>query len=69
MVEGGGRVISSFLSENFVDRVVITVAPQYVGGYKALVLPLVVMPEIRNAQVKKFGKDYVIWGEVGRETL
>ncbi len=33
MVEGGGRVISSFLAAQLVDRLVVTVVPRIMGGY------------------------------------
>ncbi|KAJ3020872.1 UNVERIFIED_CONTAM: 2,5-diamino-6-(ribosylamino)-4(3H)-pyrimidinone 5'-phosphate reductase [Siphonaria sp. JEL0065] len=37
MVEGGARVISSFLNSDLVDRIIITIAPLFVGdGVKAI---------------------------------
>lgn len=36
MVEGGARVITSFLSLNLVDRMVITIAPKLLGGLHAV---------------------------------
>jgi hypothetical protein len=33
MVEGGGRVIRSFLEGSLADRVVLTIAPLWLGGY------------------------------------
>ena len=39
MVEGGGRVISSFLKSGLVDSLVVTLAPSFIGqgglSYKA----------------------------------
>ncbi len=64
MVEGGGRIISSFLSEDLVDQVIITIAPQFVGGYKSLDRPLNNMPTLVNEEIEKYGKDFVIWGDV-----
>lgn len=64
MVEGGGEIISSFLSENLVDRAVITIAPQYVGGYTIPGLTYEKMPMLKNERVDKYGKDFVIWGDV-----
>lgn len=64
MVEGGGQIISSFLSENLVDRVIITIAPQFVGGYKGIETPFGEIPELSNVGIEKYGKDYVIWGDV-----
>ena len=64
MVEGGGQVISSFLSENLVDRAIITMAPQFVGGYKGLETVIDQNSELVNEGVEKHGKDYVFWGEI-----
>lgn len=64
MVEGGGQVISSFLSENLVDRAIITIAPQFVGGYKGLETVIDPNSELVNEGVEKHGKDYVFWGEI-----
>ncbi|HLD94774.1 MAG TPA: RibD family protein [Anaerolineales bacterium] len=64
MVEGGGQVISSFLSENLVDRAIITIAPQFVGGYKGLETVIDQNSELVNEGVEKHGKDYVFWGEI-----
>jgi 3,4-dihydroxy 2-butanone 4-phosphate synthase/GTP cyclohydrolase II len=63
MVEGGGEVISNFVAERLIDRVVITIAPQFVGGYKPL-------PDLANGLTlvnegsAQFGKDIVFWGDV-----
>jgi GTP cyclohydrolase II len=35
MVEGGARVITSFLNQQLVDRILITIAPLFVGGVHA----------------------------------
>ncbi len=34
MVEGGGEVIASFVSQSMIDIAVVTIAPVYLGGYK-----------------------------------
>jgi GTP cyclohydrolase II len=36
MVEGGARIITSFLAEQVVDQVVITIAPLLIGGLRAV---------------------------------
>lgn len=64
MIEGGGQVISSFLSDRLVDRVIITIAPQFVGGYKGLQSEADKMPALLNIGLEKYGKDFVIWGDV-----
>jgi 3,4-dihydroxy 2-butanone 4-phosphate synthase/GTP cyclohydrolase II len=67
MVEGGGEVISNFLSEKVVDRVTITIAPKFVGGYKAVESAIGKIPELKNEGSAKFGKDIVFWGDVKYE--
>ncbi|MFT5196220.1 MAG: riboflavin-specific deaminase-like protein [Cellvibrionaceae bacterium] len=36
MVEGGGRVITSFLNAQVANQAIITIAPVFVGGYSAV---------------------------------
>lgn len=67
MVEGGGQVISSFLSEALVDRVIVTIAPQFVGGYKAVEAEIGNVPGLAMVGSQAFGKDIVIWGEMDDE--
>jgi 3,4-dihydroxy 2-butanone 4-phosphate synthase/GTP cyclohydrolase II len=58
MVEGGSGVITSFLSARLVDRVVITIAPRFVGGLRAVTarcdLPL------RNVTCRVLGADVIV---------
>jgi GTP cyclohydrolase II len=65
MVEGGARVITSFLSQRLVDWIVITVAPTFIGGLHALENPLVSCqggpPEFVNYGFEQVGKDIVFW--------
>ncbi len=35
MVEGGAQVITSFLSERLVDRIILTIVPRFLGGLHA----------------------------------
>jgi len=68
-VEGGGEIISSFLVGGLVDRAVITVAPKYVGGYKAVDLPLEIrstLPRFQDLQFERYGEDLVVWGDLER---
>jgi 3,4-dihydroxy 2-butanone 4-phosphate synthase/GTP cyclohydrolase II len=67
MVEGGGQVISSFLAAGFVDRVVVTVAPRFIGGYRAVDQTGEmdgVLPHLRGMQFEKYGEDLVVWGDL-----
>lgn len=63
MVEGGAAVISSFLAAQAVDRLVITVAPQLVGGLPAI-SELPAMPRLRALRYEPLGEDWVVGGEV-----
>lgn len=66
MVEGGARVITSFLRARLVDRVIITIAPVLVGGLHGVV-DLVAddargFPRLRHATWQKLGSDWVVVG-------
>ena len=64
MVEGGARVITSFLRRRLADLLVVTVSPQFVGGLPALdvrpseELPRVHLPEPLYRQA---GPDMIVW--------
>ena len=71
MVEGGARVISSFLSLRLVDWIVITIAPTLLGGLHALENPLVScapdgrqssnLPNLEYSAYEQVGQDMVFW--------
>lgn len=63
MVEGGAEVISSFLSENLVDQIVITISPKFVGGY-GISTSSGIIPEIIDWGNSRYGNDLVIWGKI-----
>ena len=65
MVEGGARVIRSFLRARLVNHLVLTVAPTLVGG-----LPAVgrngsgsVGLSLSEPHYQQLGKDLILWGE------
>jgi len=72
MVEGGARVITSFLQEQLIDRFVLTITPFFIGGLHAveeLVQParpgsdtLLMKAKILGNQ--RYGQDLVIWGSM-----
>jgi riboflavin-specific deaminase-like protein len=68
MVEGGARLVTSFLNARLVDRVVITVSPCLVGGLKAVgIIDLAQFghyPRLVQPHSACFGEDIVIWGDV-----
>ena len=72
MVEGGARVITSFLSERLVDQIVLTLTPVLVGGLRAVEGLLLLdgegvpnaahFPRVRILGYKELGTDLVVWG-------
>ncbi|KAJ3416684.1 2,5-diamino-6-(ribosylamino)-4(3H)-pyrimidinone 5'-phosphate reductase [Chytridiales sp. JEL 0842] len=77
MVEGGSTVISSFLSADLnelVDKVIVTVAPVWMGNGVKVVQTLdstrnearLGMAEMEEVQVAQFGRDVVIAGPLKR---
>jgi 3,4-dihydroxy 2-butanone 4-phosphate synthase/GTP cyclohydrolase II len=72
MVEGGARVIASFLQSGLVDQVMLTVAPVYVGGLNALepeeAGPRLAVPlRLKNPDYARCGDDVIIWGDLESE--
>lgn len=69
MVEGGARIISSFLDQHLVDRVVLTIAPTFVGGLNALdgrLQPFHApqLPRLQHLRYQRLGDDMVVYGDV-----
>ncbi len=67
MVEGGARVISAFLQQNRVDRVVLTVAPLFLGGLRAVGQDLFTAssyPRLQEMGVEQMGNDLILWGSL-----
>jgi GTP cyclohydrolase II len=66
MVEGGAQVISSFITSQLVDQVIVTVAPVLVGGLRvldsSLAPPLRNFPRLSQVSFHQVGKDLVLWG-------
>jgi riboflavin biosynthesis pyrimidine reductase len=67
MVEGGARIITSFLAERLVDHMVLTVAPRLVGGIRAVRrlthADPVHLPRLRNLRYQWLEEDLVLWCE------
>ena len=70
MVEGGARVITSFLEQQLADYFVITITPFFVGGLHAIEK---LLPGVKHAKAinhdrvrilgnKRYGRDLVLWG-------
>lgn len=68
MVEGGARVITSFLDLHLVDRVVVTIAPMLVGGLHAVESVVWhngrLSPHLRHPRYQTFGQDIVLVADV-----
>jgi riboflavin-specific deaminase-like protein len=66
MVEGGARVIASFLTQGLVDRLVLTVAPVIVGGLRAVDLETAFPhpPRLKAPRYECLGEDLIVWGKI-----
>jgi GTP cyclohydrolase II len=63
MVEGGAGVITSFLSQKLVDRIVLTIAPIFAGGLHAVErLPKGMTPRLQGVQYQRSGEDILVLG-------
>jgi 3,4-dihydroxy 2-butanone 4-phosphate synthase/GTP cyclohydrolase II len=68
MVEGGARIITSFLRENLADQIVITVTPLILGGFRGVSLtgelstPFI--SGLHNIQYEKVQDNLIIWGNL-----
>jgi 3,4-dihydroxy 2-butanone 4-phosphate synthase/GTP cyclohydrolase II len=67
MVEGGARIITSFLSERLVNHMILTVAPVFVGGMRGVRRlnrsDTAFYPHLSNLQHQPVGKDMIFWGD------
>lgn len=69
MVEGGARIISSLLAQQLADRVVLTIAPLFVGGLNVLhgwqrPLQAPQLPRLRHLRYQRLGDDMVVYGDL-----
>jgi GTP cyclohydrolase II len=67
MIEGGARLITSFVNARLVDRAVVTICPCLVGGMHATQpigrLASGEFPRLIHSRSAVVGEDIVIWGE------
>jgi len=63
MVEGGAGIITSFLTERLVDRLVLTIAPIYLGGYRVTSILPQPFPYLRHTHYTQLGQDLIITGD------
>ncbi len=68
MVEGGARIITSFLREHWVDLLVLTVSPMLVGGLHAVgdlgETDPACLPRLKEPHSAWRGDDLILWGEL-----
>lgn len=66
MVEGGGRVLTSFLNSGCANQAIVTIAPVFAGGYDAIhrlqEASWSKLPRLENMQTFKCGADLVVAG-------
>jgi GTP cyclohydrolase II len=68
MVEGGARVIASFLHQRLANQVLLTIAPCFVGGLSALEAPIMgEFPRLSNMQAQTLGEDLIVWGTLASQ--
>jgi GTP cyclohydrolase II len=62
MVEGGGAVIAAFIAGGLVDRLMLTIAPMVVDGYK---VPLDLEGSLRliDTRMEQVGEDIIVLGK------
>ena len=72
MVEGGARVISTFLHQNVVDWIILTIAPVFLGGLRAVDQEVLSdgsrsaspYPRLQNVGMERLGNDLIVWGNL-----
>ncbi len=67
MVEGGAGVITNFVAARLVDRMIITISPQFVGGLTAVKPSLQKTPgsgRLTNVEYESVAGDLVVYADV-----
>lgn len=62
MVEGGRTVLTSFFQERIGNKVIVTIAPEFVGGVTALDGPLENGSHLEHVRYHTMGDDLVVEG-------
>lgn len=72
MVEGGASIITSVLTSRLADQFLLTIAPRFVGGLRA-VKPLPFadgqLPHLRNLHHQWLAGDLIIWAKLYPSTM
>ena len=64
MVEGGARVITSFIQAQLVDLFIVTIAPRLVGGLQVLAAPTNganAPMQLTDVRYARLGDDLILW--------
>jgi riboflavin biosynthesis pyrimidine reductase len=67
MVEGGSRIITSFLAARLVDHVLITIAPIFLGGLRSVEHPVGArgaIPRLIDPSFHLVGDDLIVAGDL-----
>jgi len=64
MVEGGAKVLTSFLTERLADLAVVTIVPRWLGGLNVISQQRALdhLPLLANVRYEVFGRDLVVFG-------
>ena len=62
MVEGGRAVLTSFFRQRIGNKVIVTIAPEFVGGVTALDAPMKEETHLEHVQYHPLGEDLVVEG-------
>jgi riboflavin-specific deaminase-like protein len=71
MVEGGARVIASFLGKRLIDFAIITITPVFIGGLHAVESllddhPNASFPRLESPSTMMCGEDIIVWGSLNK---
>ncbi|MFN7036466.1 MAG: RibD family protein [Bellilinea sp.] len=66
MVEGGAKVLTSFLTDRLADLAVVTIVPRWLGGLNVVSHRRASddLPALANVRYKAFGEDVVAFGDL-----
>lgn len=64
MIEGGGEIITSVLKHELADLVLLTISPQFFGGYPAVGARLGRQVKLEKSQITPLGGDFILYGEI-----
>jgi 3,4-dihydroxy 2-butanone 4-phosphate synthase/GTP cyclohydrolase II len=66
MIEGGARIITSFINAQLVDQIIITISPQLIGGLPVIDergLQAMTHLSLDRVEYEFAGKDIIVWAQ------